>query len=321
MLSAIIVMQSNLGRSISAGVNQLIGTAVGALVGTAVLWLAGTQLFATFLAVTLTMWICSITPLREGQRLAGTTAIIVMLVRDELGWRAGAARFTDVSLGIVVALTVSILWPSRARHDLRASLAASFQDLDALFALVIVCLAGESQTEAIERTRDRVRENSHRNLELVHDTEREAGHGDGLLSALFHSSEHIRELTFGMDDSARGMVRDSFYHQLEQPLNAVYGAVRQTFAVVIADLRDQPGPPMPPLRDRSHDLENKFADLREARVTEPFSALELMRFASLYLLVRAVTEELSRSVESAHALRHQISSEGPSTALTLRRSS
>jgi uncharacterized membrane protein YccC len=88
MLSAIVVMQSNLGRSISAGVNQLLGTAVGALVGTAVLWLAGTHLLATFLAVTLTMWICSIALLREGQLLAGATAIIVMLVRDELGWRA-----------------------------------------------------------------------------------------------------------------------------------------------------------------------------------------------------------------------------------------
>jgi uncharacterized membrane protein YgaE (UPF0421/DUF939 family) len=73
---------------------------------------------------------------------------------------ARVARFTEVSLGIAVALTVSILWPARARNALRASLAASFEDLDSLFALVIACLSGESQTEAIEQGRDRVRENS-----------------------------------------------------------------------------------------------------------------------------------------------------------------
>jgi uncharacterized membrane protein YccC len=302
MLSAIIVLQSNLGRSIRAGVNRLLGTAVGALVGTAVTWLAGTHLLATFLAVTLTMWICSITPLQEGQRLAGVTAMIVMLVRDEFGWRAGIARFADVSLGIVVALTVSIVWPSRARHDLRASLAVSFQDLDLLFALVIASLSGDSRTEAIEQAEDRVRENSHRNLELLRDTEREAGQGDGLLSALFHSSEHVRELTFGMGDSARGMLHDSFYHQLEQPLNALYSAARQTFAVVIADLRDQPRPPLPPLRERSEDLENRFANLLEARLAEPFSAAELIRFASLFSWSRQLTEELSRCMEWAHAL-------------------
>jgi uncharacterized membrane protein YgaE (UPF0421/DUF939 family) len=210
VISAVIVMQSNLGRSISAGVNRLLGTAAGALVGTAVLWLAGTHVFAVFLAVTLTTWICSMNPLQEGQRLAGVTAVIVMLVRDESVWRAGVARFIDVALGIVIALVVSVLWPSRARHDLRASLAASFQDLDSLFALVIACLSGDCRTEEIERGKARVRENSHRNLELVRDIEREPGQGDALLAGLFHSSEHIREHTFGMDHSARGMLRDSF---------------------------------------------------------------------------------------------------------------
>ena len=59
VISAVLVMQSNLGRSINAGVHRLLGTAVGALVGTAVLWVAGTHVFAVFVAVTLTIWICS----------------------------------------------------------------------------------------------------------------------------------------------------------------------------------------------------------------------------------------------------------------------
>lgn len=306
VISAVIVMQSNLGRSISAAVNRLLGTAVGALVGTAVLWLAGTNLFAVFFAVTLTIWICSMNPLRDGQRLAGVTAVIVMLVRDESVWRGGVARFTDVALGIVIALAVSVLWPSRARHELRASLAASFQDLDSLFALVIACLSADCRTEEIERGKTRVRENSHRNLELVRDIEREPGQGDALLAGLFHSSERIREHTVGVDHSARGMLQDSFYHQLEEPLNGLYAAARQAFAVVIADLRDQSCPPIPPLRDRSLELESRFAGLRQARVTVPFSAEEMMRFFSLLYRSRQLTEELSRSMEFANALDHAI---------------
>jgi hypothetical protein len=135
----------------------------------------------------------------------------------------------------------------------------------------------------------------------VRDIEREPGQGE---AGLFHSSEHIREHTFGMDHSARGMLRDSFYHQLDEPLNGLYAAARQAFAVVTADLRDQPCPPMPPLRDRSLELEGRFADLRQARVTVPFSAEELTRFFSLLYRSGQLTEELSRSVEFANALDH-----------------
>jgi uncharacterized membrane protein YccC len=306
VISAIIVMQSNLGRSISAGLNRLLGTAVGALVGTAVLRLAGTHLIAVFLAVTLTMWICSLTPLRESQRLAGVTAIIVMLVHDESVWHAGIFRFIDVALGIVIALAVSVLWPSRARHDLRASLATSLQDLDSLFALVAACLSRDCRTDAIEQGKARVRANSQRNLELARDIEREPGQGDTLLTGLFYSSERIREHIFGIDHSARGMLDDSVYHQLDEPLSVLYAAARQTFAVLVADLRDQPRPPVPPLGERLQELEDRFSDLRRARVMVPFSAEELMRLFSLLYRSRQLTDELGRSVEFANALDHAI---------------
>jgi len=60
----------------------------------------------------------------------------------------------------------------------------------------------------------------------------------------------------------------------------------------------------PPLRDRLQELENRFADLRQARVTAPFSAEELMRFFSLFYRSRQLTDELSQSVESSNRLDH-----------------
>jgi uncharacterized membrane protein YccC len=306
VISAVIVMQSNLGRSIGAGISRLLGTAVGALVGTAVLWLMGSHLLAVFIAVTLTISICNITPLRESQRLAGVTAVIVMLVREESVWRAGVARFNDVALGIVIALLVSLAWPSRARNDLRRSLAASFRDLDALFGLVVGCLAGECNVSAIEEGKGRVKDNSQRNLALARDIEREPGHGDRLLEGLFHSSERIREHTFGMDYSARSMARDSFYHQLDDALNGLFLAARQAFALVAAELRDEPPPAAEPLRDRVQELENRFADLRRAGATIPFSTDEVARFYSLFYRVRQLADELARSVEFANALDHSV---------------
>ena len=306
VISAVIVMQSNLGRSIGAGVTRLLGTAIGALVATAVLWLGGAHLLTLFVAVTLTMWICSVTPLRESQRLAGVTAAIVMLVRGQSVWRAGAARFFDVALGIVIALAVSLAWPSRARNDLRTSLAATFHDLDSLLALVVACLGQDCDTPAIERGKAQARENSQRNLELAADVEREPGQGDRLLAGLFETSERIREHIFGIDHSARSMARDTLYHQLHEPLQGLFAAAHQAFAVIVAELRDESLPPAPPLRDRVQELENGFADLRRAGAAIPFPTEEVIRFYSLFYRSRQLADELSRSLEFANALDHSM---------------
>ncbi|MGZ5172351.1 MAG: FUSC family protein [Burkholderiales bacterium] len=310
VISAVIVMQSNLGRAIAAGVSRLIGTAVGAAVGTLALWLAGLHVVSVLVAVTVTMWICSGTKLRESQRLAGVTAVIVMLVREESVWRAGAARFIDVALGIVVALAVSLAWPSRARTDLRISLASSFRDLDSLFSLVSACLGQDCDTPAIERGKALVRENSQRNLDLARDIEREPGHGDRLLTGLFQSSERIREHIFGIDYSSRSMARDSFFHQLDEPLNRLFSAVRQTVVLIIAELRDESRPAAAPLQGALQELENRFSDLRAAGATRPFPTEELMRFYSLFYRSRQLADELTRCVEFANALDHA-TSHGP----------
>jgi uncharacterized membrane protein YccC len=305
VISAIIVMQSNLGRAIAAGGSRLIGTAVGAVVGTIVLWLAGLHVLSVFVAVTVTMWICSPAPLRESQRLAAVTAVIVMLVKEESVWRAGSARFADVALGIVVALAVSVAWPSRARTDLRSSLASSLRDLDSLFSLVIACLGKDCDTPAIEKGKAKVRENSERNLQLARDIEREPGHGDHLLIELLQSSERIREHIFGIDYSARTMARDAFYHQLEEPLRSLFRAVQQNFSLVIAELRDEPRPSAEPLPDSLQELENRFAELRTAGATRPHPTEELMRFYSMFYRSRQLVDELMRCLEFANALDHR----------------
>src|SRR5262249_34877727 len=156
------------------------------------------------------------------------------------------------------------------------------RDLDALFALVAACLGKDCDTPAIERGKALVRDNSQRNLELLRDVEREPGHGDQLLAGLFQSSERIREHIFGIDYSSRSMARDSFYHQLDEPLSALFHAVRYTFVFIIAELRDEPRPPASLLLESLQELENRFAELRAAGATRPFLTDELMRFYSLF---------------------------------------
>jgi uncharacterized membrane protein YgaE (UPF0421/DUF939 family) len=115
-VSALIVMQSNLGSSWKASGQRLLGTAVGALTGAVFSGLLGGAALWLGAAVCVTLLVCSWLGLRESLRLAGATLVLVMLSGTDAGpWLIAGERFVDVVLGIVCALlTQSVLWPSRA---------------------------------------------------------------------------------------------------------------------------------------------------------------------------------------------------------------
>ena len=106
-ISAIIVLQSNVGSTVTASRDRLIGTAIGAVMG----WLASPwarQPLAFALAILLVFLICGSFGLKNSSRLAGVTVTIVMLVqRNGSHWRIAMDRFFEVSMGILVALAVS----------------------------------------------------------------------------------------------------------------------------------------------------------------------------------------------------------------------
>jgi uncharacterized membrane protein YgaE (UPF0421/DUF939 family) len=114
-ITAIIVMYSDLSKTLNASVQRLIGTAIGVTIGGAFAVLFGQSLLAFGIAVALTVLICALLGFEDAARLAGVAVAIVMLTgHPGRPWVAAIHRFLEVSFGIVVGVAVSaLIWPSR----------------------------------------------------------------------------------------------------------------------------------------------------------------------------------------------------------------
>jgi uncharacterized membrane protein YgaE (UPF0421/DUF939 family) len=114
-ISAIIVMYSDVGKTVSASWRRLIGTAIGVSIGGAFAAVFGPRIWAFGVAVTLTMLVCALLGFAEAARLAGVAVAIVMLISHPgAPWVTPLHRFLEVSFGIVIAVLVSVLiWPSK----------------------------------------------------------------------------------------------------------------------------------------------------------------------------------------------------------------
>ena len=89
-ISAIIVLQSNFGATISASRDRIFGTLIGALFGFS-FTLFGALPWNYILAVLAAMIVCGLLGLRSSSRLAGVTISIVMLVQYRLALDSCAA--------------------------------------------------------------------------------------------------------------------------------------------------------------------------------------------------------------------------------------
>ena len=118
-ISAIIVLQSNFGATISASRDRILGTLIGAALGFS-FSLFGTLPWNYILAVFAAMVICGLLGFRSSSRLAGVTITIVMLVQSSSHTAIALDRVLQVVLGILVALAVEYAgyfltgrgWPS-----------------------------------------------------------------------------------------------------------------------------------------------------------------------------------------------------------------
>lgn len=115
-ISAIIVLQSNVGATIQASRDRILGTFIGAVVGFSCT-LFGAIPWNYILAVFVAILVCGLLGFRNSSRLAGVTVTIVMLVQSNSPRTVALDRVIQVVLGILVAVAVTVLiFPRHARH-------------------------------------------------------------------------------------------------------------------------------------------------------------------------------------------------------------
>ena len=145
-ISAMIVMQANLGAAVKQSWIRFAATAVGAAVSIPFIAYFGQSLIMFGLAVFVTVLLCTILHLEDGLRLgAVTVAIILLIPHSGRAWAPAFNRFLEVSFGILIALVVAeFVLPSTALESLRHALAEKFLQLDTFLSALLLRFRGEN---------------------------------------------------------------------------------------------------------------------------------------------------------------------------------
>ena len=116
-ITTMIVMQSTLGAALTISVQRFTGTALGAAVGALVVTYFGSNVLIFGVTVFALGMVCAIFRIeRNAYRFAGIALAIVMLVGHAgPAWVVAVHRFAEVSMGVVVGLVLTALWPEHRR--------------------------------------------------------------------------------------------------------------------------------------------------------------------------------------------------------------
>jgi uncharacterized membrane protein YccC len=311
VISVIVVMQTNLGGSVRAGVNRVIGTAVGAAMGLACLYTMGSGSMALGVGVGLTILVCAyFVHLHESFRMAGLTAAIIILMGGQADsyLRIALMRFLEINLGVTVALAFSLLvWPSRAGRHLREGVVRVLGDEAAFYDILFDCRFSprcDRQNEDTARVRLSVtRANNGALLEEAKQEPSGFSRQEHIIVSLYNFTERLAEHLLSMEhavhhrelESLHGLVADEMDHLARTTVEAM-----TRMALAIGQGGD-PGP-MDDLTRAVDGAEEALSRIRQQKVLPAYELEPVMRFFSYYYNMREVARELTAMRERAALL-------------------
>jgi uncharacterized membrane protein YgaE (UPF0421/DUF939 family) len=114
-ISTIVVIQSTI-PAITLGWQRFVGTALGAVLGAALATFFPTTVLVYGLGILLCGLLAWLLRVGGAYRFAGITLTIVLLIpHTRAPWIVGWHRFLEVSLGIAVALAMTMVWPLKQK--------------------------------------------------------------------------------------------------------------------------------------------------------------------------------------------------------------
>jgi uncharacterized membrane protein YccC len=306
-ISAIIVLQSNFGATITASRDRIFGTLIGAVFGF-FFSLFGMLPWNYIIAVLAAVAVCGLLGMRSSSRLAGVTVTIVMLVQSTGShWRVALDRVSEVFLGIVVALAISTLvFPDRARLRLRDGLAQEFLVLSAFFEAILQGFRGQPSKNLAE-----LRENAlaalRDNNQLLEASRNEPSGGPGWregLGMLAQFGRSIFDLLVALEFAVRDSHEDDYAQQLEPALGQLATDIQSGFhylARCIHGWRFHVPPVSLNLEEDIAKLEARMAAVRPTGFQ--FSQEEILRAYAVQLHLKQLARLLRSSrVETSRAI-------------------
>jgi len=306
-ISAIIVLQSNFGATISASRDRIFGTVIGALFGFA-FTLFGTPPWNYILAVFAAVIVCGLLGLHSSSRLAGVTITIVMLVQKTSShWTVALERVGEVFLGIVVAIAVTTLvFPDRARLRLRDGLAQEFLVLGAFFEAILRSFRG-GPAESLSTLRSDALTMLRTNNQLLEAARNEPSGGPGWREGLGMLSQFGRSLfdaLVALEIAVQDSHEDGYVLQLEPALGQLTLDIHSGFHYVAACIhgwRFHVPPSDLSLDQDIVQLEARMAEIRPSGFQ--FSQAEILRAYAVQLHLKQIARLLKASrVETSRAI-------------------
>jgi uncharacterized membrane protein YccC len=306
-ISAIIVLQSNFGATITASRDRILGTLIGALFGfsfSLFWWLPWNYVLAVLAA----MIVCGLLGLRSSSRLAGVTITIVMLVQNTGShWTVALDRVGEVFLGIVLALAVSTLvFPDRARLRLRDGLAQEFLVLGAFFEAILHGFRGEPPAN-LAALREDALEALRSNNQLLEASRNEPSGGPGWREGLGMLAQFGRSLfdaLVALEFAVRDSHQDDYAQQLEPALGRLAVDIQTGFhylASCIHGWRYHVPPHGLNLEEDIALLEDQMVAVRPTG--SQFSQAEILRAYAVQLHLKQIARLLRSSrVETSQAI-------------------
>jgi len=295
-ISAIIVLQSNVGATVTASRDRILGTLIGAVLGFSfsLFWVLP---WNYILAVLAAMIVCGALGLRNSSRLAGVTVTIVMLV-EKTGprWTLALGRVGEVMLGIVVALAVTVLvFPDRARLRLRDGLAQEFLLLGSFFEAILKGFRG-TPAGNLRSSREDSLAMLRGNSQLLDAARNEPSGGPGWregLNMLSQSGRSLFDALVALEFSVKDSHQDAYAQQLEPELGKLAVDVLSGFHYVASRIHEWRFDIEPPHIDLEGDIKQLETRMDQVRHTGiEFSQAEILRAYAVQLHLKQIARLL-----------------------------
>ncbi len=114
-ITTLVITQSSLGAALAVSWQRFVGTALGAAVGAIVASYFGPHVLVFAASVFILGLLCALVRSdHSAYRFGGVALAIVLLIpRTGPPWKIAFHRFAEVSIGIAVALVMTVVWPER----------------------------------------------------------------------------------------------------------------------------------------------------------------------------------------------------------------
>lgn len=299
-LSALAVLQSQIGGSLVASRNYFIASATGVLVGAVTVRLVGDNVLlagAGMFAIVLLAALLGL-PAATMATAAGVVPVLVLSVSGS-PWEYGGYRLIDIAIGILSANIVGLLlWPSRAIDALRRSVGDAIRMSCSLLSGTLRDLAaGHSPPTPDVDTPARIAQQLAAAQALLPAARGEPLHAPvrEMLPFYVANAERIFESASHAAEVVSIQLPDAALHPLAPHLTAVAGGIDAVSALLAHAVQSgATGQTLPDLAAALGTLKRARDDVLAVDLVSLAQGEALLQLHSLALALRDFVEELAR---------------------------